>query len=281
MRLRKRFRSIFRNSKHFMFLMPSLAGVSIFILIPFGDVVRRSFTTAMTGEFCGLKNYINVFNNQAFLLAVRNTLKFVAICLPILLAGSLLIALAMNKIPFLERAKFCYLLPQAMPAATVVLVWKLIFEKQGFMNGMLGMETDFMDGSASFLVLVGTYIWKNLGYTVVLWFAALKTVPTEILEAARVDGAGKIRCFFQVTLPCLKGMAYTISLLSLLNTFKVFREAYLINGAYPASEIYMLQHVFNNWYTRLDFDKMAAGAVLTALVLGIGAFIFYNEGNMR
>lgn len=259
------------------FLLPSLLGVSVFLVLPFGDVVRRSFTTAMTGEFCGLDNYKNVFGNLAFQLAVQNTVKFVCVCLPLLLAGSLLIALAMDKIPFLEHAKVCYLLPQAMPAATVVLVWRLIFEKQGLLNGIWGSRIDFMEGTASFGVLVGTYLWKNLGYTVVLWFAALKTVPTEVLEAAKVDGAGKIRCFIHVTLPSLKGAAYTISLLSLLNTFKVFREAYLINGAYPPREIYLLQHVFNNWYTKLDLDKMAAGAVLTALALGAGAWMMERK----
>ncbi len=262
---------------HIVFLLPSLLGVSLFLVFPFGDVVRRSFTTAMTGEFCGLDNYINVFQNQAFLLAAQNTLKFVGVCLPLLLTGSLLIALAMEKLPFLEHAKACYLLPQAMPAATVVLVWRLVFEKQGFLNGIMGTGIDFMEGGASFGVLVGTYLWKNMGYTVVLWFAALKTVPTEVLEAARVDGAGRIRCFVHVTLPSLRGAAYTITLLSLLNTFKVFREAYLINGAYPPREIYLLQHVFSNWYTKLDLDKMAAGAVLTALVLGSGAFLMERK----
>ncbi|MCM1101469.1 MAG: sugar ABC transporter permease [Clostridium sp.] len=272
-RKRREKRRKHRNLSYLPFLLPSLSGVAVFAVIPFGDVARRSFMTAMTGEFCGLANYRGVLGNQAFLLAMRNTCKFMAVCLPLLLAGSLAIAVAMAGIPFLERFRSCYLLPQAMPAATIVLVWRLVFAKQGFLNGMMGTEIDFMKGNASFLVLVGTYLWKNMGYTVVLWLAALKTVPSDIVEAAKVDGAGKIRCFFLITLPCLKGAAYTISLLSLLNAFKVFREAYLINGAYPAREIYLLQHVFSNWYTKLDFDKMAAGAALTALVLGLGAFL--------
>lgn len=263
--------------RHVPFLLPSLLGVGVFLVIPFGDVVRRSFTTAMTGQFCGFANYRSVWHNQAFVLAARNTCKFMAVCLPLLLVGSLMIAVAMGAIPFLERARFCYLLPQAMPAATIVLVWRLVFAEQGFLNGMMGTRIDFMDGDAAFLVLVGTYLWKNMGYTVVLWLAALGTVPSDILEAAKVDGAGKIRCFFQITLPCLKGAAYTISLLSFLNAFKVFREAYLINGAYPAREIYLLQHLFGNWYTKLDFDKMAAGAVLTALLLGAGAFLMERK----
>ncbi|MDE7224477.1 MAG: ABC transporter permease subunit, partial [Acetatifactor sp.] len=98
--------------------------------------------------------------------------------------------------------------------------------------------------------------------------AGLKAIPAELSEAARVDGAGRIRCFFRITLPNLKGSAYTITVLSLLNAFKSFREAYLVSGAYPQQDIYLLQHLFQNWYTRLDMDKLAAGAILMALVLG-------------
>lgn len=269
---------IWRNKKRkkpmwLTFLLPSLCGVGFFFLFPFGDVARRSFTTAMTGQFCGLENYKNVLGNQAFLLAAGNTARFVGVCVPLLLAGGLLLALAMERIPALTHVKSGFLLPQAIPAATIVLVWKLVFGEQGFFNGLLGARLDFMNGGAAFWVFVGTYLWKNLGYTMVLWMAALQTVPTELLEAARVDGAGSLSCFCRVTLPCLRGAAGTIGLLSLLNAMKVFREAYLIGGAYPAKEIYLLQHVFNNWYTRLDFDKMAAGAVLAAAVLGTGAFV--------
>lgn len=89
-----------------------------------------------------------------------------------------------------------------------------------------------------------------------------------MLDAARVDGAGKLVCFLRVTLPNLKGSMYTILVVSLLNSFKIFREVYLVGGAYPQEGIYMLQHIFNNWYTNLDFDKMAAGAVLPAAALG-------------
>ena len=83
-----------------------------------------------------------------------------------------------------------------------------------------------------------------------------------------MDGAGGVTCFLRVTLPNLKGSMYTILVVSLLNSFKVFREVYLVGGAYPQEDIYLLQHIFNNWYTNLDFDKMAAGAVLSVLVLG-------------
>lgn len=250
------------------FLAPSLLGVGYLVLFPTGDVLRRSFVTALSGQWVGLENYRKVLGNDAFRLAVGNTLRFLGLCLPLLLTLSLLLALVICRIPKLERFKALYLLPMAIPAATVVLVWRLIFSKQGFLNAWLGTHVDFMGENTALVILVGSYVWKNLGYTMVLWLAGLKAIPAEQTEAARVDGAGRIRCFFQITLPNLKGSAYTITVLSLLNAFKSFREAYLVSGAYPQQDIYLLQHLFQNWYTKLDMDKLAAGAVLMALVLG-------------
>lgn len=256
------------GSRGLGFLAPSLLGVGYLVLLPTGDVLRRSFTTAMSGQWTGLENYRKVLENEAFRLAVRNTLRFLALSLPLLLSLSLLLALMICRIPRLERFKALYLLPMAIPAATVVLVWRLVFSEQGFLNAWRGTHVDYMGESTSLAILVGSYIWKNLGYTMVLWLAGLKAIPAEQTEAARVDGAGRIRCFFQITLPNLKGSAYTITVLSLLNAFKSFREAYLVSGAYPQQDIYLLQHLFQNWYTKLDMDKLAAGAVLMALVLG-------------
>ena len=89
-----------------------------------------------------------------------------------------------------------------------------------------------------------------------------------IIDAARVDGAGEQICFFRIILPNLKPTLYTITVLSFLNSFKVFREAYLVAGAYPHESMYLLQHLFNNWFVNLDFDKMAAAAVC------VGGFLF-------
>lgn len=256
------------GSRGLWFLAPSLLGVGYLVLLPTGDVLRRSFATALSGQWVGLDNYRKVLENEAFRLAVGNTLRFMLLSLPLLLSLSLLLALVICRIPRLEHFKALYLLPMAIPAATVVLVWRLVFSRQGFLNAWLGTHVDFMGESTALVVLVGSYVWKNLGYTMVLWLAGLKAIPVQQTEAARVDGAGRIRCFFQITLPNLKGSAYTITVLSLLNAFKSFREAYLVSGAYPQQDIYLLQHLFQNWYTKLDMDKLAAGAVLMALVLG-------------
>ena len=252
----------------FFFLLPSLAGVAVFVLIPFGSVTVSSFRTSLTKQFVGFRNYESVFQNAAFRLAAGNTVRFMALGVPLLLLVSLGLALIINGRPKWDKYKYLYLLPMPVPAATMVLVWKLLFSRQGCLNYLLNSHTDFMEESSSFYILVGSYLWKNLGYTLILWLAGLKSVPGDIQDAAKVDGAGKIICFFRVTFPCLKGSMYTILVVSVLNSFKVFREVYLVGGAYPQEDIYLLQHIFNNWYTNLDFDKMAAGAVLSVLVLG-------------
>lgn len=272
--MRKVCSSIFRNRftlnhyAKYLFLFPGLFGITIFILLPFGDVTVRSFYTSLSGEFVGWDNYRKVVENVAFQLAVKNTVRFIVVCIPLLLVGSLLLALWIYSTPLWEKYKYLYLLPMAVPAATIVLVWRMIFAKQGFLNHAQGTQIDFMGTSAAFFILVGSYLWKNTGYTLVLWLAGLKGIPQEIHEAAKVDGANAVQSLFCVTLPSLKGSMYTILVISLLNSFKSFREVFLVSGAYPQENIYLLQHIFHNWFTNLDFDKMAAASLLSVLVLG-------------
>ena len=273
-------RKIGRKWAGAVFLVPSLLGVLLFVILPFGDVVRRSFMTAVTKEAAGVKNYKIVFTNSAFLLAVKNTLKFTLVCIPLMVALGLAIALAMGSIRHMQAVKSLYLFPLAMPTAAVAVVWKMVFYEKGFLNKYLeqfgiGGGVDYIGSGAAFYVLAGTYIWKNLGYTIVLWLAGIMGVNGDMMEAARVDGAGKMQRFWYVLLPNLKGSLYIIVVISFLNSFKIYREAYLVAGAYPHDSIYMLQHLFNNWFVNLDLDKMAAAVVCTMFFL---IFILLLQG---
>ena len=108
---------------------------------------------------------------------------------------------------------------------------------------------------------------KNLGYNIILWLAALSAIDPAIGEAARIDGAGGWQRLTRVTLPAAKNGAFVIIVPAALSSFKVFREAYLVAGEYPHDSIYMVQHIFNNWFRNLEIDKLAAGAVINSLVL--------------
>lgn len=259
----------------YFFLAPSLAGVTIFLLAPFVETVRRSFCDTLGKNFVGLANYRSVLSNTAFRLAVTNTLRFTGVCVPLLLLLSLVLALALRTralkgTRWAERYRTTFLLPMAIPVASIALLWKVLFARTGLINSVLGTEVDFMGTEGAFWVLIATYLWKNIGYDSILWSSGLDAISAELYEAAAVDGAGPWRQFTAITLPNLLPTLMVTGILSLLNTYKVFREAYLVAGAYPQDSIYLLQHLFNNWFLALDLPRLCVAAVLVALVLLAG-----------
>ncbi|WP_313165498.1 sugar ABC transporter permease [Sedimentibacter sp.] len=265
-----------------MFILPSLAGVSIFYLIPFADVVRRSVTEGMGASFVGLRNYITVLENEAFLLASANTVKFMLLCIPLLLIFSLLFGVMIKSLNGKAGIyKTAFLVPLAVPVASIVLMWRFLFHENGFFSilavSISGNPIDFMNTDLAVYVLIISYLWKNTGYDMILWIAGLSGIPSSLYEAASVDGAGRFKQFFYITLPNLRGMLFIIFILSLINSFKVFREAYLIGGNYPHTSMYMLQHLFNNWFVALDIEKLCAGAVIISIATSALIIFFRNS----
>lgn len=259
---------------YWSFLLPNLFGVLYFSLLPLLQVLVRSFQSAIGGRWVGIQNYAAVIHNAAFQKAIINTGKFTAVCIPLLIVISLALAVLLFSIPGVGGTlRSTFLMPMAVPAASVVLVWKVLFHEKGLINGALltlgGSTVNWMGSDGAFWMLVISYLWKNLGYTMILWTAGLSGIPEGIYEAAQVDGATKWQTFLYITLPNLKGTAYTITVMSLLNSFKVFREAWLVAGDYPHESMYLLQHLYNNWFRELDFDKIAAASVMTSAVVFI------------
>lgn len=276
-----------RSRTSWAFLLPDLIGTSGFVLIPFVDVFRRSCHKAVGSEFVGLSNYRTVLENKAFRLAAANTVRFMVICLPVLLVLSLCIAVMFQsaadkrnggagqkkkKYPDIGWMKSGFTLPVAVPAASVVVFFQMLFDEKGWLNLLaerLGFSgADWLNCDYAFWVLVACYVWKNLGYDMILWLTGIAGIEKEQYEAARVQGAGEFACFFYITLPQLKETAFVTALLSFVNAFRVFREAWLLSGDYPHESIYMLQHLFNNWFVSLDIQKLTAAASLLVLATG-------------
>lgn len=264
--------AIICRKPYLMFLIPSLAGIAVFYIIPYCDIFRRAFFATSGKEFVGLGNFTDIITNEAFLLAIRNTGRFVVVCIPLLLILSFAIALYIyNRLSENTLLKTMFLAPMAIPVAAVVLFWKILFQKQGLLNALLAAldinTIDWMNTGYAFWILVLSYVWKNLGYHIILWIAGLSMIPNNLYEAARIDGAENRQMFFRITLPNLKPMIFVVVVLALLNSFKVFREAYLVAGNYPNESMYLIQHLFNNWFRDLSLDKMAAASFLISIVL--------------
>ena len=208
MRWRKGRRRWKRSLIGICFLLPGFFGTVCFALAPFFRTVVRSFQNALGTAFVGLENYRMVLGNTAFQIAAGNTLRFTFVCIPLLVAGSLVLSVVLQRQTYIKNGlKSMFLVPAAVPAASVVLVWKLLFHSNGLLNRALlataGGKVEWMTTSASFWVLVLSYLWKNLGYDMILWMAGLAGIPEEIYEAAHMDGAEERACFFRITLPNL------------------------------------------------------------------------------
>lgn len=273
----KRGKKIYCSLKDFAFVLPGLAGVTIFVLVPFTDVVKRSFTN-VTGEmFVGFHNYKTVFENEAFHLAMGNTLKFILVCVPLLLLCSLLLANIVHFGAAKSYRNFC-LLPMAVPVVSLVFVWKMVFHRNGLINSYFGMEADWLSSSYAFWVLVTTFLWKNMGYYVVLWLAGLEGIPKSLYEAANVDGAGFCMTLWHITLPGLKPMFSATLILAITGSLKSYRECYLLAGEYPDKSIYMMQHLFHNWFRDMSVEKMAASVVVVVCIFAVIVFPFRKRG---
>ena len=171
------------------------------MLIPFVNVVVRSFFQAVGGRFVGMENFIQVFHSQAFRLAVKNTLHFVLVCIPALMAFSLWTAiLVTGAADSRSLYKTTIMLPMAIPVASVVLLWKLLLLSPGASGPAGGMGRqegqDWLNQGSAFYILVLTYIWKNTGYDMMLWLAGLDGIPKELLRQQRWTAPVPWQSFF-------------------------------------------------------------------------------------
>ena len=267
------------------FLSPSLIGVLVFFILPFFIIIYYSLiNNPFQAEFVGFENYIKLFGNYSFMQAVKNTLKFSAISVPLAVILSLLLAMALNcKIPMKSKLRSFFLSPMMVPVASDVLIWQVMFHYNGTVNAFLanfGIEKiDWMKSPHGIWVIVILFLWKNLGYNMILFLAALNNIPKDILEVARVEGAGPFRQFFYIKLRYLFSTIVFVTIISLINSFKVFREIYLLSGDYPYESLYMLQHFMNNTFESLDYQKLSAAAMimLVFMIIIIGILFFVDD----
>ena len=267
-----------RNGKHaregMMLVAPLLLGALIFYAIPFGMVIRYSFTRGAgnTHRFVGFENYRNILENEIFQLAFGNTLKFLAIALPMVLVVAYAIALMLkSRVKKLKVLKSVLLLPYIMPIVGIVQVVELIFAETGILtNLLLSLNLPvqaWLESEYAFWVVTGLYLWKNTGYAVILLLSGLITISDDLYAATDLDGGTKWQQFWYITVPQMWYSVFFTVVFSLINAFKSFREIFLIGGVRPHKSIYMLQHFINNSFENLNYTKLAVASVLLLLVL--------------
>lgn len=255
------------------FVSPSLLGVLIFFVLPFFVVIYYAFVNnPVLHEFVGFDNFRNLFQNQSFRLAAKNTAIFSLISVPSAVIGSLLLACMLSqRIPLRSQIRTFMLSPLMVPVASIVLIWQVVFSNNGALNDFLahfGVEKiDWMKSEFNRYVVILLFLWKNIGYDMILFLAALANVPTDIQEMAMLEGASSVRIFFQIKLRYIFPTILFVTILSLINSMKIFREVYLLTGKYPYDGLYLLQHFMNNTFESMDYQKLSSAALVMAAVM--------------
>ena len=265
----------------YIFLLPSLIGIAVFYVIPYIMCIYSSFVSK--GSFAGLDNYIKLFQNKAFLYALRNTVIFTAVAIPLLMIISFLIAkflTSFKKISAFFRS--AYLMPIVIPAASLIYVWQLLFDDYGVVNNILsslGIDTvQFFSSGFSMVMIIIIYIWKNCGFCVILFTAGLANLPKSVHESAYLEGASGFKTTIKITLPLITPTTFFVFLMAVINSFRMFRESFSLFGTYPNENIYFLQNFINNNYNNFNYPQLASSAIVMSLIfIGLMLVFFLYE----
>lgn len=267
------------------YLLPSIIGVLLFFVLPFLIVVYYSvIDNPISGQFVFLDNFVMVFQNAAFVQAAKNTFIFSISAVPLAVVLSLFLAMMLeSKIPYRSQFRTFFLSPMMVPIASVVLIWQVLFHFNGMINEIRGVfeldKIDWLNSAYAQVVIIILFLWKNLGYNMILFMAALSSIPKDILEVAVLESASPFQIFIHIKLRYISSTILFVTIMSLINSFKVFREIYLLKGDYPYDTMYMLQHFMNNTFSRLDYQKMSAAAIMMAIVMVIIIGILFLTEN--
>ncbi len=262
-----------RKKSVWLFLLPGLLGLMVFYIVPFFGGIYYSLTDGTyRNAFVGLKNYAAIWSNQMFVLGLKNTMELSLICAPLVWVLSFAIASLLNRLR--PRGAFfrnSVLLPYLMPSSAMLLIWLVIFDYGGVINRLvtaLGMErVIWLQGSALRVPIVLLFVWKNIGFAVIIFLSALQTIPEPLYEYARLEGAGFWRQTFGITLPMIVPTAFLVIILEWINAFKIFKEVYFIGGAYPDETVYTLQNYMNNMFGKLNYQNVTTAAYSFALIV--------------
>lgn len=267
-----------------LFLVPGLTLTLVFYVIPFMGGIWYSLTDGtINNRYVGFVNYNEIWKNTMFQLGLKNTVELSVIGAPLLWVMSFFLALVLSAIrPHGSFFRTTALMPYLMPSSAVLLIWLVLFDYGGPLNRLveiLGIPRVFWLESENLRIpILIMFLWKNLGFCMVIFLAALQAIPVSLYEYALLEGAGFFRRAFTISLPLIMPTAFLVFILSWMSAFKIFREVYFIAGSYPDKAVYTLQHYMNNMFSRLNYPYVTAAAYsFSVMVLTLFGVVFYLQ----
>lgn len=268
----------------YIFALPFIIGFIAFIVVPMAMSLYFSFcdyNILSPEKWIGLKNYAKLFQDPKFWNALKVTLKYAVFSVPLKLLFSLLVALLLLKTTRLSPIyRAAYYLPSIMGASVAVSVlWKQLFAGDGLVNQILGTDISWLGSTKTAIwVLILLSVWQ-FGSSMLIFLGALKQIPQELYEAAKVDGAGPFSRFFRITFPLLTSTIFFNLVMQSINGLLVFAQGQIITDGKPMDStkfyvLYMYQQAF-------EFNKAgyasALGWVMVVLIALFTAFLFATK----
>jgi oligogalacturonide transport system permease protein len=276
---------ICKSNIGFFFIVPWLIGFIVFKLYPFGSSLVYSFTDYQLFDGIkevGLMNYIEIFNTDKIMKAFKVTFKYAFITVPLKLAVSLFIAYILNfKIKGVNFFRTAYYIPSILGGSVAIAVlWKAIFRDDGLINTVLdffGVQGPnwLSNPSYSLFIICLLRVWQ-FGSAMVIFLAALKGVPQDLYEAAAIDGAGKWRQFFKVTLPLITPVVFYNLVTQLCQAFQEFNGPYIITQGGPRNSTTLISLlVYNSAFKTYEMGMASAMAWLMFIIVMVFTVIAF------
>ncbi|KQL53023.1 sugar ABC transporter permease [Heyndrickxia shackletonii] len=265
----------------YLFLLPALVALLVFLIGPifyafYISFFRFSFLEPQNAKFIGFSNYIHLFQDKEFLRALWNTSLYTIVVVPIQTAIALFLALIVNNIRGKTFFRVAYYLPTVTSTVAVSVMFTFIFQPDGILNKFLenfGIHGPNYFNSPTFALpaIMMMAIWSSVGQFMIIYLAGLQDIPEEVYEAAELDGARGFRLLWHVTLPLLKRTTFLNVVMSMIGTFQVFDQAYVIsggNGGPLNSTLTVVLDIFRKGFKTMQMGYASAMAfVLFAIIL--------------
>lgn len=277
----------YKKKSLLLFLLPGLLGLLLFYVVPFLGGIYYSMTDGtISNSMVWFANYQKIWKNEVFRLGLKNSMELSLISAPLIFVFSFVLAVMLRALR--EKSvgfRSVLLMPYLVPSSALLIVWMIMFDYGGIINRIvaaLGFERVlWLESEALRVPVVLLYIWKNLGFSIVLFSAALSSVPDALYEFARLEGANVVQQELKITLPMVLPTAFLVFVMAWVNAFKIFKEVYFIGGAYPRDSVYTLQHYMNNQFAKLDYQNVTTAAYSFALIVFVLFGVLYASRGVR
>jgi multiple sugar transport system permease protein len=273
-----------------LFLAPTLIGLAILSAGPVLATLAISFTEwdlLRAPKLVGLDNFVELGSDDRFLMALRNTAFYTVVSVPLGMLISLFLALALNQtIRGISWIRTAYFLPVVTSTIAVALVWQWIYSPDaGLLNQFIGLfgipaQKWLSNPTLAMPSIVVMSVWQGLGTSIIIFLAGLQAIPTELLDAASVDGAGRWARFRNIVLPLLTPSIFFTGVLSLIDSFQVFDQIFVLSRPRPTdATITVVYFIYENGFKFFKMGYATAASWILFLIVAVFTAIYFRSQN--